>query len=501
MSSSKVRTLLAWPGSKRLARCASLFPPKAASRSSACLLTLSPEQQQHQQERQHQQRRRYASLAWAQWTPQRRNCQRRAPVVQCKARNRQFPMNSGMHDGACVVETAVGGGGCRMFSSSSISSSPLSSFEEDCEAIEECNVLLSSRLDIPELEVRLAELNALVSDPKLYDDSARAGKVVKERAKVESKLEAVKSLTSELQSWREMHDLASLEEEEELLTECIEKVRALRKQAERARTETLLSLGGDSASSNCYLELQAGAGGTESHDWTDMLFKMYTRWAKARGFTLRLLNASPGDEAGLRSVMAFVEGESAYGWLRPEAGVHRLVRNSPYDPTGRRHTSFSQVRIFPEADSGSGAAAAVEIPAKDLKVDTMRAQGAGGQHVNTTDSAVRLTHLPTGLVALSQSDRSQHKNRETAMRALRAKIFQQEEDKRHAKRNEYAQGLGDNAFGNQIRSYVLSPYQMVKDHRTGKQEGDVFGVLDGELNGFIDAALMAEHSEGTEKRR
>eukprot|EP00903_Cladosiphon_okamuranus_P015943 g14726.t1 len=380
------------------------------------------------------------------------------------------------------------------FSSSSKSST--SSFEEDCEAIEECNGLLSSRLDIPALEERLEELDALVADPKLYDDSVAAGKVVKERAKVESTLEAVKGLTSELQTWREMHEMASLEDEKELLTECIEKVAALRKQAERARAEMLLSLGGELSSSNCYLELQAGAGGTESHDWTSILLKMYTRWAESRGFTLRPLNSSAGDEAGLRSVMVFVEGESAYGWLRSEAGVHRLVRNSPYDPAGRRHTSFSQVRVFPEADAGSGGAAAVEIPAKDLKVDTMRAQGAGGQHVNTTDSAVRLTHLPTGLVALSQSDRSQHKNRENAMRALRAKIFQREEDERQAKRNEYASGLGDNAFGNQIRSYVLTPYQMVKDHRTGKQEGDVFAVLDGELDAFIDAALTAEHSKG-----
>ncbi|CAM9496190.1 unnamed protein product [Hapterophycus canaliculatus] len=298
--------------------------------------------------------------------------------------------------------------------------------------------------------------------------------------------------------------MASLEkeEEEDLLKECVEKVGALRRQAERARAETLLSLGGELSSSNCYLELQAGAGGTESHDWTSMLFKMYSQWANARGFAVRPVNSSPGDEAGLRSVMVFVEGESAYGWLRSEAGVHRLVRNSPYDPTGRRHTSFSQVRVFPEADSGSGSAASVEIPAKDLKVDTMRAQGAGGQHVNTTDSAVRLTHIPTGLVALSQNDRSQHKNRETAMRALRAKIFQREEEERQAKRNEYASGLGDNAFGHQIRSYVLSPYQMVKDHRTGKQEGDVFGVLDGNLDGFIDAALVAEHAnDGAGKER
>eukprot|EP00904_Undaria_pinnatifida_P007920 jgi/Undpi1/4258/HiC_scaffold_16.g07624.m1 len=287
--------------------------------------------------------------------------------------------------------------------------------------------------------------------------------------------------------------MALLEEEEALLTECTEKVGVLRKEAERERAETLLSLGGELSSSNCYLELQAGAGGTESHDWTSMLYKMYSRWAEARGFTLQPLHASPGDEAGLRSVLVFVDGESAYGWLRREAGVHRLVRNSPYDPTGRRHTSFSQVRIFPEAGSGCGGAANVEIPSKELKIDTMRAQGAGGQHVNTTDSAVRITHIPTGLVALSQSDRSQHKNRDTAMRALKAKIFQREEEERHAERNQYAAGLGDNAFGNQIRSYVLSPYQMVKDHRTGKQEGDVAAVLDGDLDGFIDAALSAEH--------
>ncbi|CAM9129200.1 unnamed protein product [Ectocarpus sp. 13 AM-2016] len=456
-----VRTMLARAGDIGLARRRSFQVPATLRTRCSCLVT--------------SQRRQSHLCA--------------AAATQPNGRGRAIPGRT--RPPGAPVEGGIGGSSRRW----------VSTFEEDCEIVEECHLLLSSRLDIPALEARLAELDALVSDPKLYDDSTKAGKIVKERAKVESKLENVESLNSELQSWREMYEMASLEEEGDLLTECIEKVGALRKQAERARAETLLSLGGELSCSNCYLELQAGAGGTESHDWTSMLYKMYTRWAETKAFTLRPLNSSPGDEAGLRSVMVFVEGESAYGWLRSEAGVHRLVRNSPYDPNGRRHTSFSQVRVFPEAGGESGDAAKVEIPAKDLKVDTMRAQGAGGQHVNTTDSAVRLTHLPTGLVALSQSDRSQHKNRENAMRALRAKIFQREEEERHAKRNEYAAGLGDNAFGNQIRSYVLSPYQMVKDHRTGKQEGDVSGVLDGGLDGFIDAALIAEHSKGGEEER
>lgn len=371
------------------------------------------------------------------------------------------------------------------------------SFDEDCRVVEECNDLINARLDIPVLKARLAELDEIVADPKLYDDSAKASKLVTERSKVEGKLQTVGRLTSELESWREMHEMAVGEGESEVVNECTEKVGLLRREAEQARAEALLALAGDFSSSNCFLELQAGAGGTESHDWTQMLLRMYTRWAGERGFFVKTVNSSAGDEAGLRAATVLLEGESAYGWLRTEAGVHRLVRNSPYDPAQRRHTSFSQVRIFPETDAGGGGgAAAIEIPAKDLRVETMRSQGAGGQHVNTTDSAVRLTHLPTGLVAASQSDRSQHRNRETAMRVLRSKLFQKQEDARRAKRNEYAQGLGDNAFGNQIRSYVMSPYQLVKDHRTGHQNGDVNAVLDGDIDAFIQTALTAEHMEG-----
>ncbi|CAM9263680.1 unnamed protein product [Ascophyllum nodosum] len=369
------------------------------------------------------------------------------------------------------------------------------SFEEDCRAVEDCNLLINARLDIPSLKARLAELDRLVEDPKLYEDSMKATEIVKERAQLEAKLETVERLTTELQTWRDMYEMAVEEGEEALVEECVDKVGFLRKEAERTRAETLLALSGVLSPSNCYLELQAGAGGTESHDWTSMLLRMYTRWAEAKGFSVRPLHSSPGDEAGLRSVMVFIDGKSAYGWLRREAGVHRLVRNSPYDPTGRRHTSFSQVRVYPEAGGARGGVADLEIPSKDLRVDTMRAQGSGGQHVNTTESAVRVTHLPTGLVALSQSDRSQHKNREAAMHALRAKIAQHQEEEMKAKRSEYASGLGDNAFGNQIRSYVLTPYQMVKDHRTGRQEGDVAAVLEGHLDGFIDGVLIAEHVE------
>ncbi|CAM9355252.1 unnamed protein product [Discosporangium mesarthrocarpum] len=365
------------------------------------------------------------------------------------------------------------------------------SFEEDCMVVEQCTQMINSKLDIPMLEARLTELDKEVADPELYEDSNRVAKVVKERAMVEAKLSGAGCLASELENWREMHDMAVSEGEDDLVNESREKVRVLRKEAQRLKTEALLQGGGESSSSSCYLEIRAGAGGTESCDWASMLLKMYTRWAERRGFDVQAVHSSPGEEAGLRSTTVFIEGTSAYGWLRREAGVHRLVRVSPYDPCGRRHTSFSQVRLYPEADGGNGMGgkSAAAIPAKELRVETMRSQGAGGQHVNTTDSAVRITHIPTGLVALSQSDRSQHRNRESAMRVLEAKLFQLAEEERAMRRNKHTTGLGDNAWGSQIRSYVLTPYQMVKDHRTGFQEGNVTAVLDGELDSFIEATL------------
>ncbi|CAM9245656.1 unnamed protein product [Phaeothamnion confervicola] len=221
---------------------------------------------------------------------------------------------------------------------------------------------------------------------------------------------------------------------------------------------------------------------------------MYTRWCERRGFSVQEVASSPGEEAGVRSATVAVGGEAAFGWLRSEAGVHRLVRISPFDAGGRRHTSFAQVRVYPALEEREKSAADLPILDKDLRVETMRAQGAGGQHVNTTDSAVRITHIPTGLAASCQNERSQHRNRQvpdSAMRVLRGKLWARVEEERKRSRDDYAQGLGDNAWGNQIRSYVLAPYQMVKDHRTGQETGDVAAVLAGDLDPFVEAALVA----------
>jgi len=272
-------------------------------------------------------------------------------------------------------------------------------------------------------------------------------------------------------------------QDEDILSEADEEWKKL--EAKLSEVELLSFLSGRFDANNAYFSIHAGAGGTESCDWTEMLSRMYRRWFDRRGWTCETIDSQPGDEAGLKSVTMRVRGDFAYGYLRAERGVHRLVRISPFDSNARRHTSFASVEAFPELDDEID----IEIDEKDLKVDTFRASGAGGQHVNTTDSAIRITHVPSGVVVSCQAERSQHKNRSTAMRMLKAKLYELEEEK---KRREAAAIQGEKTemgWGNQIRSYVLHPYQMVKDLRTGAETGNTSAVLDGDLDQFVEAWL------------
>ena len=283
-----------------------------------------------------------------------------------------------------------------------------------------------------------------------------------------------------------------MEEDESVLAEAEKALNALSAKLAEQQVETLLS--GEADENDCYIEIHAGAGGTEAQDWAEMLMRMYTRWAERRGYKLNWIEESEGEEAGLKSVTIEVKGEKAYGWMKTESGVHRLVRISPYDSSGRRHTSFASVWIYPVIDDSIE----VEVEDKDLRVDTYRASGAGGQHVNKTDSAIRITHLPTGIVVQCQNDRSQHRNRATAMSMLKARLYEAELQKREEAAPADADSKTDIGWGHQIRSYVLQPYQMVKDLRTGHETSDTQGVLDGDLDPFIKASLAARLDQGNE---
>ena len=270
-----------------------------------------------------------------------------------------------------------------------------------------------------------------------------------------------------------------------MITEAVAAIAGLREIAAKKQLESLLS--GEADGNNCFVEIHPGAGGTEAQDWASMMLRMYSRWAEARGFKIESIEESDGEEAGIKSATIRVVGMNAYGWLKTESGVHRLVRISPYDSSARRHTSFASVWIYPEVDDNID----IELEEKDLRIDTYRASGAGGQHVNTTDSAIRITHIPTNIVVQCQSDRSQHRNRATALNMLKARLYEQELQRREQ------EAMADNAtkseigWGHQIRSYVLHPYQMVKDLRTNVETGNTGAVLDGALDDFIEASLAA----------
>ena len=354
--------------------------------------------------------------------------------------------------------------------------------ENTVAAIEKSLDLLAQRMDWDTAGHRLEEFNAMAEDPNLWKDPGRAQTLMRERQMLVDAMERLTSMRQELSDNVELIGLGEQENEFEVLEDAKAALMSLAERAEQAEIEALLD--GEADGNDTYLEINAGAGGTESCDWVKMLARMYERWAEAHGYEVQVQSQQPGEEAGLKSVCFKIAGPNAYGWLKTESGVHRLVRISPYDSASRRHTSFSSVWVYPVVDDNIE----VEVNPADVRIDTFRSSGAGGQHVNTTDSAVRMTHLPTGIVVTS-SEKSQHQNREIAMKTLKSRLYQLELERRTAEITEAHEGKGDAGWGNQIRSYVLQPYQMVKDLRTGHETSDTAGVLDGDLDAFMAATL------------
>jgi len=351
--------------------------------------------------------------------------------------------------------------------------------------IDKSLALLRQRLGWETAEHRLEELNARAEDSSLWDDPGHAQKVMRERQRLADSIEGYRALEHARNDYVELIEMGEAEDDQEVVAEAEAGLARLREQAAAKETEALLS--GEHDAADTFLEINAGAGGTESCDWAAMLARMYLRWAEAHGYTVELQAETPGEEAGIKSATYRIKGENAYGWLKTEAGVHRLVRISPFDSQARRHTSFSSVWVYPVIDD----TIEIDLNPSDIRVDTMRASGAGGQHVNTTDSAVRMTHIPTGIVVTS-SEKSQHQNRAIAMATLRARLYDLEMKKRNAAIQAEHDAKGEIGWGNQIRSYVLQPYQMVKDLRTGVETSDTQKVLDGDLDRFMAAALALE---------
>jgi len=330
---------------------------------------------------------------------------------------------------------------------------------------------------------KLDELNARVEDPALWNNPAEAQALSRERSRLEASIGAVKALERERADALELAELADMEGDAGVGDEAAAALRGLKDRAARAELEALLS--GEADGNDAFVEVNSGAGGTESADWALMLMRMYTRWATAHDMTVELLEETPGEQAGIKSATLQIKGTNAYGWLKTEAGVHRLVRISPFDSNAKRHTSFASVWVYPVVDD----TIEIEINPADVRTDTYRASGAGGQHINKTDSAVRLTHIPTGIAVACQAGRSQHQNREEAWNMLRARLYELELQKREAVKAALEDQKTDIGWGHQIRSYVLQPYQMVKDLRTNVETSDTQGVLDGDLDAFMGASL------------
>jgi len=356
--------------------------------------------------------------------------------------------------------------------------------------IEKSLNLLAQRLDWETAKHRLEEFNARVEDPTLWDDPEAAQKLMRERQMLVDAIETYESIGQEMRDNIELIELGEMEEDAEVVAEAEAALKALEARAAQKELEALLD--GEADGNDTFLEINSGAGGTESNDWASMLARMYVRWAEQHGYKVELQAESSGEEAGIKSAAYKISGPNAYGWLKSESGVHRLVRISPFDAAAKRHTSFSSVWVYPVVDDNIE----IEVNPADIRIDTYRSSGAGGQHVNTTDSAVRITHIPTNIVVTS-SEKSQHQNRDIAMKALKSRLYQLELDRRSALINEAHEAKGDAGWGNQIRSYVLQPYQMVKDLRTGYETSDTKGVLDGDLDGFMAATLAMQVSGKT----
>jgi peptide chain release factor 2 len=349
--------------------------------------------------------------------------------------------------------------------------------------IEAALALVRRSLDWERAVRRLDELNARVEDPKLWDNPKQAEEVMRERRRLESAIGTVNEISAEMADAVEFVELGEAEGDDAVVQDGLDSLQRLAGRADADKVQALL--GGEADANDTYLEVHAGAGGTESQDWAEMLLRMYSRWAERKGYKVEVVEYQAGEQAGIKSATLQIKGENAYGYAKTESGVHRLVRISPYDSSARRHTSFSSVWVYPVIDD----AIDIEINDGDLRIDTYRASGAGGQHINTTDSAVRITHIPTGIVVASQNDRSQHKNRATAMNMLKARLYEAELARREAEALGQYQEKTEIGWGHQIRSYVLQPYQMVKDLRTGVVSSSPGDVLDGDLDEFIAAAL------------
>ncbi|MEQ8229647.1 MAG: peptide chain release factor 2 [Rhodospirillales bacterium] len=357
--------------------------------------------------------------------------------------------------------------------------------------VEQSLELLRRHLDYDNAVLKLQELNAQAENPELWNDPDKAQALMRERNRLEGGIKNIDDIQRELSDSIELIELGEAEDDGDIVAEAEAVLNALKSRADAAELETLLS--GEADANDCYVEVHAGAGGTEAQDWAEMLLRMYARWAEAHGYKVEWLEESPGEEAGIKSATLKISGHNAYGWMKTESGVHRLVRISPYDSSARRHTSFASAWIYPVIDD----TIEVVIEDKDLRVDTYRASGAGGQHVNKTDSAIRITHIPTNIVVQCQNDRSQHKNRAQAFAMLKARLYEFELRKREEEAQAQADAKTDIGWGHQIRSYVLQPYQMVKDLRTEVETSNTQAVLDGDLDQFMAAAL-AQRVKGSD---
>jgi peptide chain release factor 2 len=332
----------------------------------------------------------------------------------------------------------------------------------------------------------LAEIENIIAKDGFWDNPEDTKPILKERTVVSNKIDSFKKLLNDLEETQILLDLAVEESDEDALEEVTQQADALDEKINQL--SLALMLDGRDDARNAIVSINAGAGGTEAQDWAEMLFRMYSRWIERKGYQSELIDFQPGEEAGIKSVTFTAKGENAFGYLKSETGVHRLVRISPFNASGKRHTSFASVFVYPELDSEI----TVEVDEKDIRVDVFRASGAGGQHVNKTSSAVRLTHMPSGIVVQCQQEKSQHRNKDLAMKVLKARLYQLEQDKQEEKMQEMHDSKEDIAWGSQIRSYVLHPYQMVKDHRIKLDVGNVNAILDGDIDQFIEGVLLAK---------
>lgn len=337
--------------------------------------------------------------------------------------------------------------------------------------------------DYAGLQEELTQIDKTTEEAGFWDDHEAAQKLLKQRKSIETKVEEYSSLCSEFEDLQVLIDMATEENDPSIIPDILEAYESYTKKAEDLRIKTLLS--GEYDSNNAIISIHAGSGGTDAQDWAEMLLRMYTRWAENKGYKVKILDYQDADEAGIKGATLLIEGEYAYGYLKNEKGVHRIVRISPYDSSGRRHTSFSSLDVMPEIDDNI----TVDINPEDLRIDTYRSSGAGGQHVNKTDSAVRITHLPTNIVVSCQNERSQHQNREMAMKVLMSKLIELKEQEQKANLEELKGDYSQITWGSQIRSYVFHPYTMVKDHRTNAEVGNVHAVMDGDLDYFINEKL------------